>query len=466
MDFPHFGSLPPEIRAFVWAYALPDPRVYEIMDVPGARQRMSPTAGLMFANLHDEPPPALAAVCRESRAFVLHRYRPLTLNNTTKYVDLSRDLLLLEPYLLLRRLQRALHFMGRVPLIRNRLEVLALGTSYGVHTGICHPVLSWRGGGGGRDGSGTGGLGGLGGNNGNGSAGSNGSASSASSASSTAMAKLLAGLAQFPRLKSLVFIVHQEFQFAFSPAIPSLLSSSSSSSSSSSLSSMTSMSSAPLPPPSTPTGSLTHTYTHTHAYSGMMPPPALSFHPQVIHQAYRFKFDVEANINQHPHRRPHVNEMLFYPLKENISAGHDRDRDDWDSLLREATASMVPTGATGLGATSSGPLGSGSLVPDFANDGDWCDPWPTNDDWRRFKRSFQRAVIVTLQRTGALRPGGAAVRGNEKQRNRLCGNIGGSNGSASRPGSSRNNGSVRQPQIGHNLPAIKGASLLWRYLGV
>lgn len=118
--------------------------------------------------------------------------------------------------------------------------------------------------------------------------------------------------------------------------------------------------------------------------------------PQVVHQAYRFKFDIEANINYHP-RRPHLNELLYYPLDM------DEEKDDWDSLI-----------AAGLGSSG----GAGGLDDE---ENEWCDPWPTNDDWKRFKKRFQRGVLMSLEMGLA-------------------------------------EGFTRDM-----LPAIKGASLLWRY---
>jgi hypothetical protein len=44
-----------------------------------------------------------------------------------------------------------------------------------------------------------------------------------------------------------------------------------------------------------------------------------------VHQAYRFKFDIEANINSPP-RRPHTNEFLYYPLPD----ARAQERDEFD----------------------------------------------------------------------------------------------------------------------------------------
>ncbi|SPQ18566.1 780d9dfd-6215-450b-a557-ded44a84f02c [Thermothielavioides terrestris] len=184
--FTKFQRLPPEIRNMIWEYALPEARVYEVLDAPNSKRKTPAQEGLMFANVHPEPPPALAAVCRESRSLVLHHYKPLTLGKTTKFVDMARDILLLEPYLLVKRLHRALHFMSQIPLVRDNATRLALGTSYGIYPGIFHPVLGRK-------------------------------------VSKNNMGKLLASLAKFPRLKTLIFIVHQEFQFEFDWRFPGTL---------------------------------------------------------------------------------------------------------------------------------------------------------------------------------------------------------------------------------------------------
>ncbi|CAK7239945.1 MAG: hypothetical protein STHCBS139747_001380 [Sporothrix thermara] len=177
-EFHFFMRMPPELRRMVWEYALPEPRVYEIMDTPQSKKKTEADQGLKFANTHHEPLPVLAVVCKESCSFVLNRYRPLKLEGKVKYVDLSRDLLLLEPYLQLQRLHRTLDFMSRIELIRNNMTAMALGTSFGVKTGISHQLLSPR-------------------------------------VSKNNMVKLVTAMAKFPKLKDLLFVVHQEFQFEF-----------------------------------------------------------------------------------------------------------------------------------------------------------------------------------------------------------------------------------------------------------
>lgn len=398
--FTYFPKLPAEIRSMIWEYSLPEERVYEVLDAPNAKLRTPARQGLMFANVHPEPPPALAAVCRESRYFVLHHYKPLTLGATTKYVDLSRDILLLEPYLLVKRLHRTLHFMSQIPLIRDNINRMALGTSYGVYTGICHPVLSWK-------------------------------------VSKTNMGKMLSGLAKFPRLKLLIFIVHQEFQFEFDFRYPPSLGyphhphhplhshhphhhpiSSTGpghglyfpppgnhpgiSPSGAAAAAAAPPTAPPTVPPTAPPTQLTP----------LLPLPR----PQLVHQAYRFKFDIEANINHTP-RRPHLNELLYYPLDV------DEDKDDWD-------------------------------LNDEVEESEWFDPWPTNDDWRRFRRRFQRAINLSLEMdlvggTGAD-PAGAG---------KGCRGEGGAGGGGGGGGAGRGGEGRRKVPV----PELKGASLLWRY---
>jgi hypothetical protein len=418
----------------IWEYALPDARVYEVLDAPNAKQKTPAQQGLMFANVHPEPPPALAAVCQESRYFVLRHYKPLTLGTTTKFVDMARDMLLLEPYLLVKRLHRTLHFMSQIPLLRDHTTRLALGTSYGIYPGIFHPVLGRK-------------------------------------VSKNNMSKLLSILGKFPKLKTLIFIVHQEFQFDFDfcfpgtmtpipsynsaatasppglglgsapgyrPSPPASITSAatippttsnstmphgppnvSSSSTSISTSSISPSNPAPLLPPTPLTPFHTH---HQYPYQqtpqqspppSPLPPsipsgPRHHSHPhhqqpqpqqqqpqplqqqqqqqQQVHQAYRFKFDIEANINNAraaPHLRPrHANELLYYPLDTGAllgrREGEDDDDDDemWDLMAAAASAA------------------AGGGEHDEEEEGEWCDPWPTNDDWRRFRRRFLRAMVA------------------------------------------------------------------------
>lgn len=182
MTFHQFPLLPPELRNIIWDLALPAPVVYDIYPA-SSTQTTPPEQGLRFVHPFSEPPPALAAVCRESRSLTLHRYRPLTLDGTTKYVDLRRDILLLESSLYKMHLFRTLYFMGRIPLIRENLRSLAFGTSYGTHTGLCHPVLGWQ------------------------------------KLTRNNMGRFLQRLTMLKRLETLVFVIHQEAQFAL-PSLP------------------------------------------------------------------------------------------------------------------------------------------------------------------------------------------------------------------------------------------------------
>jgi hypothetical protein len=144
MGFVAFNKLPAEIRSMVWAYALPEPRVYEILDTPFSTLKTPASTGLMFSSSSHDAPPVLAAVCKESRAFVLRRYRPLTLSDTIKYIDPNRDIILLQPYLLIKRLLRTLHSLAEMDFMKRDLRQVAFGTSYGFSTGIYHPILSGR----------------------------------------------------------------------------------------------------------------------------------------------------------------------------------------------------------------------------------------------------------------------------------------------------------------------------------
>ncbi|KAK4044448.1 major facilitator superfamily domain-containing protein [Parachaetomium inaequale] len=347
--FTKFQRLPPEIRNMIWEFALPEPRVYEVLDAPNAKQKTPAQEGLMFANVHPEPPPALAAVCRESRYFVLHHYKPLTLGKTTKFVDVSRDILLLEPYLLVKRLHRTLHFMSQIPLVRDNATRLALGTSYGIYPGIFHPVLGRK-------------------------------------VSKNNMGKLLASLAKFPRLRTLIFVVHQEFQFdkqhidlplaAFLLTTPAL----------------------PNPPPTPATA------TTTPSTIPATTTPATTITTTTTTTA--------------------AAALLYYPL---LSENAREARDEFDEY--EA---------------------------DGEEEGEWCDPWPTNDDWRRFRRRWVRGMVAAClpavgaagERNGEGEEGREVVRGGKG-----CENWG-EKGAAAKGAGQR----ICLPKW-----KLKGASLLWRY---
>lgn len=529
--FTKFQRLPPEIRNMIWEYALPESRVYEVLDAPNAKQKTPAQEGLMFANVHPEPPPALAAVCRESRSFVLHHYKPLTLGKTTKFVDMSRDILLLEPYLLVKRLHRTLHFMSQIPLVRDHATRLALGTSYGIYPGIFHPVLGRK-------------------------------------VSKNNMGKLLASLSKFPRLKTLVFVVHQEFQFEFDFRFPGTLTPMPNyalppSAGFGSLNSATAGYPSPpstavsapasFPPLSTgtktPTGGLptpassaTTSPSPSHLplpYSSFQPQPsqqqpqphatlhpmslplptplppqrpsqqqeqqqqqqAPAHRPQQVHQAYRFKFDIESNINSPAGaRRPHTNELLYYPLLEGVVGGPGGvggvgpggrcgwdEFDEYERYVSDRSGSSYSAGGTGgfgsgfghggVGSGAGAGFGSGGVMdgsgrrwvcppPSFGGEGsdggeeeegEWCDPWPTNDDWRRFRRRWVRGMIGAC----APPPGGGgegASAGREEEERPSGYGKGCGDGSKGKGPAGKGRERICLPKW-----KLMGASLLWRY---
>lgn len=176
-EFLKFAQLPPEVRNSIWELTLPEPRVLDIY--PASTNQKTPAKqGLRFANESTERPPAASAVCRESRSIILYHYRPLTLSSATKYVDLSRDFLLLESCLLERELYRTLLFMSKISRIRDDIRSIAFGTSYS--TGIWHPSL-------GRE--------------------------APKAQTKTSMTKFLQRLSVFPKLERVIFVLYQEAQY-------------------------------------------------------------------------------------------------------------------------------------------------------------------------------------------------------------------------------------------------------------
>ncbi|KAF4953987.1 hypothetical protein FSARC_12275 [Fusarium sarcochroum] len=272
MSFPSFTKLPAELRSMVWAFALPEPRVYEILDTPYSTLKTPASTGLMFASSSHDAPPVLAAVCRESRVFVLRRYRPLTLSDTTKYINPNQDLILLEPYLLIKRLLRVLHSLAEIDFMKINMRQVAFGTSYGFSTGIFHPILSGR-------------------------------------VSKNNMKMLLRKLERFPHLKRVLFVVHEEFKCTV------------------------------LESPVTEW------------------PHRLQLNS---HDLLKHDDDANSRITWHFHR----NELQYYPLQT-----EDTEQDDIDM-----TAS----------------------VSDGEEEDVELNRKPTNDDWRRFKRRFLKAVYSTL----------------------------------------------------------------------
>lgn len=135
--FPQFTKLPLELRDMIWGYALPEPRVFEVLDSPTSiPSTSSPSGRLMFADIRNEPPPSIARVCRDARQAVLRRYKPIALSGTVKHLDLCRDIILLDSYLQVKRLLKVVRLLSQIEPIRRSVTRLALGTSWGLHTGL------------------------------------------------------------------------------------------------------------------------------------------------------------------------------------------------------------------------------------------------------------------------------------------------------------------------------------------
>lgn len=177
-SFPQFSKLPPELRDHIWSYTFPEPRVYEVLDVPcSALPQRTPSGRLMFADSRTEPPPAIGMVCCDARQAVLRRYRPLVLAGTLKYIDLSRDIIFLDSYLQVKRLLKVVRLLGQIELVRKTATNLALGTSWGFYSGL-HLRLFHK-----------------------------------SVRTQENMAKLLGHVAKFRRLKTIILVVYQQSVF-------------------------------------------------------------------------------------------------------------------------------------------------------------------------------------------------------------------------------------------------------------
>ncbi|KAI1356382.1 hypothetical protein F5Y01DRAFT_76816 [Xylaria sp. FL0043] len=135
--FPQFSQLPLELQDQIWAYAFPEARIYEVLDSPcSSPLQAGASAKLMFADVRNEPPPALARVCRGSRLAVLRYYKPLAFSGVVKHINLSRDILLLDSYLQVRRLLKVIRLLSQIETVRRSASRIALGTSWGLHTGL------------------------------------------------------------------------------------------------------------------------------------------------------------------------------------------------------------------------------------------------------------------------------------------------------------------------------------------
>ncbi|KAK7969938.1 hypothetical protein PG988_009011 [Apiospora saccharicola] len=135
--FFQFSKLPFELRDLIWSYALPEPRVYEVLDSPSsAHHHNTPSSRLMFADIRNEPPPTLGRVCQDARRAVSHRCKPLVFSGTVKHVDLSRDIILLDSYLQVKRLLKVMRLLSQIDTVRRHATKIALGTSWGLYTGL------------------------------------------------------------------------------------------------------------------------------------------------------------------------------------------------------------------------------------------------------------------------------------------------------------------------------------------
>jgi hypothetical protein len=183
--FPQFSKLPLELRDQIWSLALPPQRVYEVLDSPCSTQTQStPSSRLMFADVRNEPPPVISRVCRDARAAVLRRYKPLVFSNTVKHIDLSRDILLLDSYLQVKRLLKVVRLLTQIEAVRTKACRIALGTSWGLYTGL-HLRLFHR-----------------------------------SVQTGRNMAKFLEHIAKFQRLKTIILVVYQRSAFNLRLRLP------------------------------------------------------------------------------------------------------------------------------------------------------------------------------------------------------------------------------------------------------
>jgi hypothetical protein len=138
----------------------------------------------MFADVRKEPPPALARVCRDSRQAVLRCYKPLAFSGVVKHIYLSRDILLLDSYLQVRRLLKVVRLLSQIDSVRRSASRIALGTSWGLHTGL-HLRLFHK-----------------------------------AVRTKQNMARLLEHLSKFHRLEAIILVVYQRSAFNLTFALP------------------------------------------------------------------------------------------------------------------------------------------------------------------------------------------------------------------------------------------------------
>lgn len=435
----NFSLLPPELRNIIWELSLPPPRVYDIYPASSS-QKIPAEQGLRFANPQTEPPPALAAVCRESRSFVLHYYQPLTLGGgggttgTTKYVDLSRDVLLLESCLFERNLLRAMLFLGKIPLVRDNLRSLALGTSYGVHTGVWHPVLGWR----------------------------------RKRLTRNNMGRFLQRLSALGALEKLVFVVHQEVQFEVE-ALPAsagikcgVWNEGRNEGYGEIMGNATLYQKGTEPP--RPRSSLIGNgeaeagVAHEGASSRASTPGSATSESSCassssstsegeLFGAVGGSFCRVPWTDDKPWQ-PHVNEIFYYPLREASDADSEDDQNN-----------KKP------GLDPKGPYARG--------------PIPTSDEWLRFRRAFRRDLeaglalglaedMSTHTNTKTPLTKSGTTGDLRSERKRKSGQLEGEDSTwgptrSKKLQKSESGAEMGRPEERYSMPAIEGASVLWRY---
>lgn len=363
-NFHQFTHLPPELRILIWEYTLPEPRVFDIY--PASTSQKTPAQqGLRFRSHLTEQPPATSAVCRESRSYILRHYSPLTLGSTTKYVDLSRDLLLLESCLFERGLLRTLWFMSGIPQIRDHLRSLAFGTSWGVLSGIGHPLLGRKPG-------------------------------------QSSAGRFLQRLALFPKLERVVFVLYQEVQFEVQKL------------------------------PRTGGAWDGHLSQNATLYlAGTKPPPVRSILPRMTLAESSLRpggpprpstsTSCSVPWTDDKPSLPHVNELLYYSL--------DLRGDDHRVQRMEE---IYPDGRRG--------------------------PWPTTEDFQRFKWDLKRAIDAGVEKLFVHGTGSAAKC--EKRRRKLYG----LDGEGGQPwGEMRRRSITVTKHAQFKVPRMEGACLLWRF---
>lgn len=184
---------------------------------------------------------------------------------------------------------------------------------------------------------------------------------------------------------------------------------------------------------------------------------------------------------------------------------NDGENFDYYNFGNNSNISRIDYDEEATGVFSGSGIGSNG-----GREGEWSDPWPTNDDWRRFRRRFQRAVRQSLEvmernRLAYLQAQAAAAAAAELEEQQHFGKSGKTCSSGRGKGSGKGTGKImttskrpadknggrasreaereRDPllraglgrggggRIGKHVtenkrirvPAIKGASLLWRY---